>query len=181
MTTYPMCDTDWPIGVLILWAAMKKISLASMHNPICVENVGEENTLKYSYLLITVWLSPCCLRSGAFPTVCHTCTFVLYFVVKNSICTFVPVSPTYGSWQGNCHLNSKNSYGMSYVETYQGEDWYGICLEMGHSWKWPLLYDQSCVFASCACGQGQVLSWQERYVFLFLCFHKPCLWTCTTF
>jgi hypothetical protein len=31
---------------------MKRISLASMHNPICVENGGEENTLKYSYIHI---------------------------------------------------------------------------------------------------------------------------------
>jgi hypothetical protein len=43
---------------------MKRISLASMHNPICVENNGEENTLKYSYLQITVLLSLCCLRGG---------------------------------------------------------------------------------------------------------------------
>ncbi len=63
-TKYPMCDSDRPMGVLILWAAMKRISLASMHNPICVENGGEENTPKNFYLQITVWLSPCHLRSG---------------------------------------------------------------------------------------------------------------------
>jgi hypothetical protein len=38
--------------------------LASTHNPICVENGGEENTLKYSYLHIMFWLSPCHLRGG---------------------------------------------------------------------------------------------------------------------
>ncbi len=54
LTKYPMCDNDWPVGVLILLAAMKRISLASTHNPICVENGGEENTLKYSYLHVIV-------------------------------------------------------------------------------------------------------------------------------
>ncbi len=29
---------------------MKRISLASTHNPCCVENGGAESTLKYSYL-----------------------------------------------------------------------------------------------------------------------------------
>jgi hypothetical protein len=53
-----------PMGVLILWRAMKRISLASMHDPLCVEKGGEENTLKYSYLQITVCMSSCCLRSG---------------------------------------------------------------------------------------------------------------------
>ncbi len=48
-TKYLMCDSDWPMGVLILWAAMKRTSLASMHNPICVENGREENTLKYEF------------------------------------------------------------------------------------------------------------------------------------
>ncbi len=48
-----------------LWAAMKRKSLASTHNPICVENGGEENTLNYFYLQIMVWLSPCRLRSDA--------------------------------------------------------------------------------------------------------------------
>jgi hypothetical protein len=33
------------------------------------------------------------------------------------------------------------------------------------------------VFAFCACGWGWVLSWQERYVFVFSCFHKLCLGT----
>jgi hypothetical protein len=28
---------------------MKRISLASMHNPICVENGREENALKYKF------------------------------------------------------------------------------------------------------------------------------------
>jgi hypothetical protein len=32
---------------------MKRMSLASMHNSICVENGGEENTQIYSYLQIT--------------------------------------------------------------------------------------------------------------------------------
>jgi hypothetical protein len=44
---------------------MKRLSLASMHDPICVEKGGEENALKYSYLQITVCMSPCCLGSGA--------------------------------------------------------------------------------------------------------------------
>jgi hypothetical protein len=60
-----MCDNDWLMGVLILRAAMKRISHAFTHNPICVENGGAENTLKFSYLQIMVWLSPCHLRSGA--------------------------------------------------------------------------------------------------------------------
>jgi hypothetical protein len=33
---------------------MKRMSLASTDNPICVENGGEEYTLKYSYLHIMV-------------------------------------------------------------------------------------------------------------------------------
>ncbi len=44
---------------------MKRISFASTHDPICVEKGGEENTLKYSYLQITVCMSPCRLRGGA--------------------------------------------------------------------------------------------------------------------
>ncbi len=65
---YLMCGNNRPMGVLVLWWEMKRISLASMHDPICVGNGREENTLKYSYLQIMVWLSPCHLRSGAPPT-----------------------------------------------------------------------------------------------------------------
>ncbi len=42
---YPMCDNNWPMGLLILKAVMKRISLASTHNPICVEKGREGNTL----------------------------------------------------------------------------------------------------------------------------------------
>ncbi len=61
---YSISGNDRLVGVLILWWAMKRISLASTHDPICVEKGGEENTLKYSYLQITVCMSPCPLRGG---------------------------------------------------------------------------------------------------------------------
>jgi hypothetical protein len=53
-TKYLMYDDDRPMGVLILQAVIKRISFASMHIPFCVENSGEENTLKYSRLEITI-------------------------------------------------------------------------------------------------------------------------------
>jgi hypothetical protein len=51
-TKYPMCDNDRPMGVLI-FVAMKRISLSSTHNHSCVENGRAETTLKYSYLQVT--------------------------------------------------------------------------------------------------------------------------------
>jgi hypothetical protein len=61
---YPISGNNQPMGVLILWWVMMRISLASTHDPLCVEKGGEENTLKYSYLQIMVCMSPCCLRGG---------------------------------------------------------------------------------------------------------------------
>ncbi len=43
---YPISGNDWPMGVLFLWWAMKRINLASTHDPLCVEKVVQENTLK---------------------------------------------------------------------------------------------------------------------------------------
>ena len=97
---YSISGNNRPMGVLILWWAMKRISLASTHDPICVEKGGEENTLMYSYLQITVCMSPGRLRGelgvrAIFFAQSNSTTFLhMWSFLVGYYFTYPPTTPT---------------------------------------------------------------------------------------